>query len=81
MTVAEISAEIERLARRRQEVWSGAPETGPQEVKEITARLAELTERRRVVDAQERAGDRGTIARRAKVESELERLSTPFSQL
>jgi hypothetical protein len=43
-------------------------------MRDITSRLADLYEARRISEAQERAGDRTEITRRAKVEAEIERL-------
>lgn len=67
-------AEIDKLSARRQEIWAGAPAVSDDEVSQITARLADLYEARRVEEAQVRAGDRAEITRRAKVEAEIERL-------
>lgn len=65
--------EIDRLSKRRCEIWAGA-EPSPGEVSSITSRLADLYETRRAEEARGRAGDRTEIARRAKVEAEIERL-------
>ena len=67
-------AEIERLSRSRQEIWSGLRIGEPGEIKSISDQLAKLYEERRL-DAGENPGrSRTDVIRRARVESELERL-------
>lgn len=69
-----VDAEIHRLSDRRQAVWFGSlGETA--EVARIAVRLADLYERKRFERAQAETGTRrAEIVRRARVESELERL-------
>lgn len=69
-----IAAEIEKLASRRQAIWFGDAVGAPTEVRSLTAKLADLFEERRIEDARGRTGDRTEIARRARIETELERL-------
>lgn len=68
----ERDAEIERLSRRRQEIWAGAP-SEPGEIKKISDLLAALYEERRTENGQPNR-TRADVIRRARVESELERL-------
>lgn len=74
MALRDLIAEIERLSERRQELWTTGEKS--EEVEKITSKLNELYEERRITSARERAGDRAEITRRAKVETELERLMT-----
>ena len=67
--------EIERLSRRRQGLWlSVAPSDGSHEVKRIASRLADLYEQKRHEAAQSTSVRRTEIVKRARVESELERM-------
>ena len=75
MSSEAISAEIERVAQRRHAAWRGEFGDGF-EVPRLTAQLHDLYEERRIEDARKRSGNRSEIARRAKVETELERLMT-----
>ena len=75
----DVSAEIESLSVRRQEIWCGG-EGGP-EVVSITRKLAELFEQRRHQRAKAATGPRrDEIVRQARVESELERLISAKSR-
>lgn len=65
-------AEIERLSRRRQEIWNGA-RSDAGEVARIARSLAGLYEEKRREGASD-AGSPAEIAKRARVEAELERL-------
>lgn len=69
--------EIDRLSARRQAVWAGAPETVAQETKMIAKRLEVLYEARREEECAAKNGDRDTLKIRAKVETELDKLTTP----
>lgn len=64
--------EIHAVATRRQKNWRGRRD--PFVTATCTERLNELWERFRVERAQHLYGDRATIAARARVERELERL-------
>lgn len=66
--------EIDRLSRRRQALWAGAPADSPAEVSRITTRLADLYEQKRHDHARTSSRRRAEIVRRARVEWELERL-------
>jgi len=64
--------EIHSVSARRQKNWRGRRD--PFVTQACTERLNELWERFRVERAQHLYGDRATIAARARVERELERL-------
>lgn len=67
--------DIEALSRRRQELW--ATGENPAEVASITKKLEALYEDRRITEAQSTAGrSRKEIVKQARIESELERLSS-----
>lgn len=68
--------EIEHLSRRRQTIWFEGPGDGGGggEVLRLTGRLADLYEQKRHEVAQMTAVKRTEVVRRARVESELERL-------
>jgi urease gamma subunit len=72
--VQSVDQRIHELSARRQEIWSGAkPEPG--EVERITKELNELyRERRAGKTVAEMGASRAEIVKRARVESELERL-------
>ena len=70
--MATVDQQIEDLSRRRQELWA----TGggdPGEVEKLSAQLAALYEERRL-DRRETKATRDEVVRRARIESELERL-------
>lgn len=69
----DVIDEIDRLSRRRQELRLGGEAEDLREVDRITSRLADLYEQKRHEAAQS-FGSRAEIVRRARVESELERL-------
>ena len=71
-----LSDEIHRLATRRQDIWFGRAPGESGEVSRLTLQLADLYEERRSEDARFRSGERAEIVRRARVETELERLMT-----
>jgi hypothetical protein len=73
--VTDIDAEIHRLSARRQEIWGGSPDT-PGEAQRLAKQLADLYEERRFTQARSVVGSSSNveIVRRARVESELERL-------
>ncbi len=68
------SVEIERLSHRRAELWANPLKAAPGEVARIAKRIADLYETRRIERAQDRGLSRAEIVRRARVETELERL-------
>lgn len=75
-----VQAEINRLAERRQEIWSEGYGEGT-EVARITARLADLYDQKRHETSQTATGARrADIVRQARVESELERLMSERSR-
>ena len=69
-----IIAEIERLSRSRQALWFEATPGCGFEVDRLSSRLADLYEQKRHEVAQATGARRSEIVRRARVESELERL-------
>lgn len=71
-------SEIHKLSARRQAIWDGASETVPLETQRIAAKLSDLYEDLRMERAQQGSPKRTreSILRRARVESELERLSS-----
>lgn len=73
-----LAAEIDRLSRRRHELWAQGGGPDPHEVGRISARLHEAYEELRLARAAEEVGGRkrADIVRQARVESELERLMT-----
>lgn len=72
--IDETERRIHELAKRRQEIWAGAA-SEPGEVKRLTTELEELYRERRAAATQAAVGrTRSEIVRRARVESELERL-------
>lgn len=66
-----MDTEIEHFSMRRQQAWASG---NTDEVARITSRLADLYEERRRQRAQDGYRDRAEIIRRARVESELERM-------
>lgn len=67
-----VDNEIARLSALRSELWSlGDPQ---REVPGITEKLTALYAERRQLEAQDQHGDPALILRRARIESELERL-------
>lgn len=70
-TAAQVGIEIEKLASDRQKLWFGDRPGTPGEATRISNQLADLYEERRALVA---GGDRDTIVKRARVETELERL-------
>lgn len=71
-TVRDVTREIEALAKRRQELWHGDG-GNPGEADKIGQRIGDLYEEKRALQA---GTDREAIVRRARVETELERLMT-----
>ena len=72
----DASAEIERLSRRRQDIWSGA-ESAAGETDRIAKQLAEIYELKREHEAQAGTPKKRTARiAAAGVERELERLMT-----
>lgn len=69
-----LDAEIERLSARRQELWADDTRDTTSETSTIAAKLEELYETKRIEQAKARVGNREKITRRARVETELERL-------
>ena len=70
-------AEIHRLSERRSAIWSGRVVTFQGETQRIAARLAELYEEKRHALARDRSGrSRDDIVRGARIEAELERLTS-----
>lgn len=69
-----IADQIHDLSRRRTAIWCGGVEN-PVEVDRITKQLADLYDIKRSEIAQRRGyGTRADIVRRARIESEIERL-------
>lgn len=76
-----VADEIEALSRQRQRIWFSCEPYRGVEVERITSRLAGLYEQKRHERAQTRArASRSDIVRRARVESELERLMSEKSR-
>jgi hypothetical protein len=73
---SNVDAEIARLSERRSALWSGAVEGFSGEAAKIAKQLEDLYERKRTAKATEGHRPRQEIVRRARVESELERLMT-----
>lgn len=75
---SSITSEIERLSQRRQALWAGASETAPTEAARLAVKIADLYEELRLERAQYGTGGRtrDQIHKQARVESELERLTT-----
>ena len=72
--MTSIERRIHELSQRRQEIWAGAA-SEPGEVQRIAKELEELYRERRAAKTHAEIGrTRGEIVRRARVESELERL-------
>lgn len=70
-----VAEEIDRLSRRREVLWAGeVTAESSREIDRITARLADLYEQKRMDAVQASGARRAEIVRRARVESELERL-------
>lgn len=76
MTIEQVEAEIARLVKLRQDIWGGRAEGAPGEAKRIASKLADLYDERRAMEARDRTLTRADVIRRARVESELERLMT-----
>jgi hypothetical protein len=73
--LTETELKIEVLTARRHAIWSGAPEKVVGEAVNIGKQLADLYEQRRHERVRAESGrTRTEIVRRARVESELERL-------
>ncbi len=76
-TIANIHTEIDRLTKRRGELWhdlsGGRTAEAVAELKGIEARLAELWDAHRAERARLRFGERDSIVRRARAEERLER--------
>ncbi len=69
-----VDERIHELSQRRQEIWSGAT-PDPGEIERISKELQELYRDRRAGKTREEVGiSRAEIVKRARVESELERL-------
>lgn len=69
----DLDAQIAQVSARRQEIWAGAP-SEPGEVTRLSKQLEDLYEARRMSLAQNPTVSRADVIRRARVESELERL-------
>jgi len=68
----DLLARIDRLSRRRQELWASGD--AKNEVAAISRQLAEAYEDVRQQRARRHGADRAAIVKTARVESELERL-------
>jgi hypothetical protein len=68
-----VEDEIERLSARRHALWAEDRDVSL-EVLALTAKLTDLYEAKRISDAKDRAGAREKITRRARIETELEKL-------
>lgn len=76
MTVESVDLEIGKLAEERQQLWSNGENSSGRAV-QIGRQIADLYEEKRMLIAHQRAGkSRSDIIRNARVESELERLSS-----
>lgn len=73
---SNVDVEIARLSERRSALWAGDGEGYSGEAAKIASQLEELYERKRTAKATEGHRPRQEIVRRARVESELERLMT-----
>jgi hypothetical protein len=73
--VSATDAEIERLSRRRQEIWFGYEQAPAGEAARLGRSIAALFEEKRTEEARGQHGP-ADIAKRARVEAELERLMT-----
>lgn len=71
-----MSAEIARLAARRQELWAGAPEERDRELEHIALQLDTLYEQRREEHARDRSGrSRETILASERITRQIDKLA------
>lgn len=73
MKLGQIEAKIEKTAEQRKKAWA---QHDAQRAQDLTARLEELYEEKRLAQARSRSGDRAKISRRARIERELEKLGS-----
>ena len=72
--MSKIDDRIHAVSRKRQEIWAGAP-SEPGEVERLSKELTDLYRERRASKTRAEVGvTRDEIVKRARVESELERL-------
>lgn len=65
---------IDRLTRRRQELWASGALAEPGELARLAHRIDDLYAQRRIERASHVSGSREEISRRARIEVELERM-------